>query len=129
MNNIQQRRRLIKFNRIMNEKTKELLKDIMTFHHESGSVTTPDVEDIQNVYDIVMYEVGDKLKELQHFKDSSVGLFCTDKKPKDLFLNSIKDQFDVIPIYSSKNQLVENVVAHFDKLWKEYCDRIFFQLK
>lgn len=35
----------------------------------------------------MLFDISEKIKELQHFKDSVIGLWATDKEPenKDLF--------------------------------------------
>jgi hypothetical protein len=65
------------------------LTDLMRFKHESGSVTVPETEDVKEAHDLVYKHYN--VKELQHHKDTTVGLWATDRP--DLIPEDIKHLF------------------------------------
>ena len=68
----------------------------------------------------------EEIKQLQHHKDTSIGLYCFDCEPKDLidkFINSQSDALNIPAEYAEQ----------FQKDWELYCEdnerNIIFKLK
>lgn len=73
----------------------KIIEDYLTIRGEGGT-TKPDNEDIIGLHDAIYDHY--RVKELQHFKDASIGLHCTDKDPAlllELFNNSQSDAHSI----------------------------------
>lgn len=63
----------------------EELKESLTIHHESGSVTVPLYDEVKDVHDAI-YNHYD-IKKLIHHKNTTIGLYCFDKDINKVFLD------------------------------------------
>ena len=58
----------------INEKLYNELKEMLTVHHEGGSITEPLYDEVEDVHDAI-YNFY-KIKALQQHKNKTVGLFA-----------------------------------------------------
>ena len=98
----------------INKRLYEELSEALTIHHESGSITTPDYDDVENVHDCVFEYY--KVKELEHHKTTTVGLYAFDQKLEDIFEEALAMEC---------NTIIEQLML--DKI--NYLKSIVFRIK
>ena len=67
----------------IDDKLYSQLEESLTVHHESGSMTKPYYEDVEDIHDCILEHYN--YKELKHFKDNHTGLWAFDKPPMEIF--------------------------------------------
>ena len=98
----------------IDEKLYNDLKESLTVHHESGSVTEPLYDEVEDVHDTICNHYN--VKKLQHHKDTTVGLYAFDQKIDVIF-------DDVLGIECST--IIEQLML--DKI--NYLKSIVFRIK
>lgn len=82
--------------RNINKKLYEQLKESLTIHHEGGSITEPLYDEVEDVHDAIYNHY--KVKDLQHHKDTTIGLFATDKEIGELLYMFWQRTSDACPL-------------------------------
>lgn len=104
----------------MDSKLFEELKEAMTITSESGcSRIKPEYDDVYVVHDLI-YNFY-KIKELQHQKDTTIGLYATDKEPNKLFELAM-DDIDGNPILSAIDY------EYFKKIFDKKMNDLMFRI-
>lgn len=71
--------------------------------------------------------VYDKTKELQHYKDTSQGLWVTAIAPEHLFHQLMQFRSDANPFEDGGECIVKDGYKHIADMWDEFYQKIFFQ--
>lgn len=97
----------------IDDKLYKVLKEALTVHHESGSITEPLYDEVEDVHDAIYNHY--KVKELQHSKQTTVGLYVIDFDPKELLNRFNNSQSDAHSIECEEwERLLED--------WNSYID-------
>ena len=87
------------------------------------------------VIDAIMYHFEDDIKsvdterkELQHYKDSTCGLFVTDIAPEHLFEMLMSFRSDANPFSEDGECQVADGRRYIADMWSEFYKTVFFQL-
>lgn len=73
--------------------------------------------------------IEDEISPLQHYKDTSQGLFVTDIAPEHLFHKLMNFRSDANPFTEDGECQVEDGYAYIANMWDEFYKTVFFQLE